>query len=335
MATITKRANGWQAQVRRKGYPAVSKVFDDRQDAQAWAKRTEAQMALGQWQTPGTVTLSDVLDRYKSEHLPKLKSKVQTAPLVDRVGAAFFSGSTLDAIKPSDVAAWRDELSRTMRANTGGGAKQLLSPTTVRLLLATLSSVYTFARCDMGLPVSNPVAAIRKPSATRGRERRVEKNRDGTSELDTVLAGVRSTELKAFVLLAIETAARRGELCKLQWADVDLVGRLAVLRDTKNGSTRAIPLSSRAVEILSALCKSEGAVFTLKMRSFTTMWRAACGRAGVKNLRLHDLRHEGVSRLFERGLNTIEVASVSGHQTLQMLKRYAHVRPESLLAKLD
>lgn len=334
MATITKRSNGWQAQVRRKGYPPVSKLFESKLDAQAWAKRTEAQMALGQWQTPGTVTLADVLNRYKAEHLPKLKSKTQTGPLVDRVGAAFFACNTLDAIKPADVAAWRDELSRAMCANTKKVASKPLSPTTVRLLLATLSSVYAFARCDMGLPVANPVAAIRKPSAVRGRERRVEMNTDGTSELDTVLASIRSTELKAFVLLAVETAARRGELCKLQWHDVDLAGRVAVLRDTKNGSTRVIPLSSRAIEILSALTRSDGAVFTLKVRSFTTMWRAACARAGVKNLRLHDLRHEGVSRLFERGLNTVEVASVSGHQTLQMLKRYAHVRPETLLPKL-
>ena len=131
-----------------------------------------------------------------------------------------------------------------------------------------------------------------------------------------------------FVALAIETGMRRSELLALQWSNVDLEKRIAFLPITKNGESRGVPLSTRAVAILRGLPTSTtGRVFgALTVEALKQSFRRAVRRAGIAGLRLHDLRHEATSRLFEKGLNVMEVASVTGHKKLQMLKRYASQR---------
>ena len=108
---------------------------------------------------------------------------------------------------------------------------------------------------------------------------------------------------------------------------------------TKNGEHRDVPLSSVAVEVLAARWEAarrpeQGNVFAIRFDSVTQAFRRACDRAGIKGLRFHDLRHEAVSCLFERGLSTVEVASISGHKSFAMLRRYTHVRATELAAKL-
>lgn len=129
---------------------------------------------------------------------------------------------------------------------------------------------------------------------------------------------------------------RRGEIVKLKWPDVDLKRRIATLRDTKNGEDRVIALSSRAVEALQAIPRSiDGQqVFPLTPNALKLGWKRAAQRAGIINLRFYDLRHEADSRLFEKELNPMEVSSVSGHKTLQMLKRYTHLKMEELALRL-
>ena len=133
------------------------------------------------------------------------------------------------------------------------------------------------------------------------------------------------------VALAIETGMRRGELLGLLWDNVDLERRTAFLPVTKNGESRGVPLSSRAVAVLRGLpAASNGRVFgELTPLALRLSFNRATRRAGITGLRLHDLRHEATSRFFEKGLNVMEVASVTGHKTLQMLKRYPPQRHRS------
>ena len=97
-----------------------------------------------------------------------------------------------------------------------------------------------------------------------------------------------------------------------------------------------VPLSSSAVEILRGLLPSrDGGVFgDLTQDALKQSFKRAVRRAGIKGLRLHDLRHEATSRFFEKGLNVMEVASVTGHKTLQMLKRYTHLSVGDLAVRL-
>jgi integrase len=148
--------------------------------------------------------------------------------------------------------------------------------------------------------------------------------------------------LHSFVVLALETAMRFGELAGVLWKHVDLDKRTIYLPDTKNGQDRTVPLSTRAVAAIQILPRSiSGRLFTTKPGSIRTAFLIAVQKAKAyslegmfQNLRFHDLRHEAVSRMFEKGLNPIEVGMVSGHKTLAMLQRYAHIRANELVHKL-
>jgi integrase len=127
----------------------------------------------------------------------------------------------------------------------------------------------------------------------------------------------------------------RGELLALEWRHIDLGSRVAHLPLTKNGDSRDVPLSTRAVETLSGLHRGEGErVFTIAPNAVRLAWERLVRRVGLKDLHFHDLRHEAVSRLFERGFNVMEVASVSGHRELRMLQRYTHLRAEELAHRM-
>lgn len=187
------------------------------------------------------------------------------------------------------------------------------------------------------LPAGNPVRQIRLPKGSKSRDRRLT-----GAELDRVIAEVkrsRNTWLWPAVQLAIETSMRRGELLQLQWKHVDKQRRLAMLPDPdkiKNGEARAVPLSSAALAVLDGLPKSiSGRVIPLEPDTLSSAFEGACRRAGIKDYHWHDLQHEAISRLAERGnFSLLEMAAVSGHKTLQMLKRYTHIQAEHLARKL-
>jgi integrase len=148
----------------------------------------------------------------------------------------------------------------------------------------------------------------------------------------------RSGSLSPYVIeLAIETAMRRGELASLEWQDIDFQRSLARLHETKSGESRDVPLSPTALQTLRALqavTGPNGPVLRMRPDSITQAFSRACRQARVNNLRFHDLRHEAASRLVELGLSTIEVSAVTGHKSMQMLKRYTQLRAPDLAAKI-
>jgi hypothetical protein len=141
----------------------------------------------------------------------------------------------------------------------------------------------------------------------------------------------------SIIVLAIETAMRQGEILSLEWENIDLRTRVAHLPITKNGSKRDVPLSLRAVDALTRLgIGSRGRVFRYTSDGFKSAWRTLIKRLQIENLHFHDLRHEAVSRLFELGtLDLMEVATISGHKSMQMLRRYTHLKASNLVEKLD
>jgi integrase len=120
----------------------------------------------------------------------------------------------------------------------------------------------------------------------------------------------------------------------MQWADVDLEGRTVFLRNTKNGDPRTVPLSPRAIEIIGSMPRTGDKVFPMTPNALRLAWERLRRRAGISGLRFHDLRHEAVSRFFEKGLNMPEVAAISGHRDPRMLMRYTHPKAEAIAAKL-
>ena len=327
MAQIRKRGpSQYQARVRLTGHPEVSRTFASRHEALAWAAESERLVMQGLGDAireADQLTLFYALERYATEGTPTKRSHQQEMSRLRRWQQHPMADQCLSRIRAADFARFRD-----LRQEQGAG------PNTIRLDLALVSHVFEVARKDWGLEsLSNPVKAIRKPKLPRGRERRLH-----TGEEELLLSycdSQKNTLLKAFIVLAIETAMRRGEIANIDWADVNLTSRLVYLHETKNGTSRVVPLSTRAVAALATLPKeSQGRLVTIHRDNISGSFAMACEACGINGLTLHDLRHEATSRLFEKGFNMMEVSTITGHKSLSMLKRYTHLRPADLLARL-
>jgi integrase len=157
------------------------------------------------------------------------------------------------------------------------------------------------------------------------------------------LKKVLDKEAGVALVLFVESGMRRGELLRLDWQYIKFNGSLGSARipETKNNEERTVPLSSVAATALKTLLPKNGVrpisgrVFSLTAPMLTHRWHAARDAIGSPDLRMHDLRHEATSRLFEdKGLNVIEASSITGHKSLQMLKRYANLNADLLAKKL-
>lgn len=317
---------GWQAKIRKKGFPSQTKVFRAKADAQAWAASVEGEMVRGLWRDRSeseSTTLKECIERYLSEVTTHKKNghpeELRLQQWLRRPIACRF----MSAIRGKDVA----DVIKDMESE--GKSKN-----TIRLHLAVLSHLFKVAKTEWGMEaITNPCEAVRKPRLPQGRERRLVGN-----EEDRLLDACRADEnpdIIYIVQFAIETAMRRSEICGLQWENVNLSGRVALLPDTKNGTVRRVPLSSSALEVLRALPRRlDGLVWDVKADTVTRSFERACRRAGITGLTFHDLRHEATSRLFEKGFNPMEVSAITGHKTLQMLKRYTHLRAEDLAKRM-
>jgi integrase len=147
--------------------------------------------------------------------------------------------------------------------------------------------------------------------------------------------GRRSHWTKPAVQLALATAMRRGELLSLNWEHVDLQGRTAFLPDTKNGDSRTVPLSSTAAQVLAELPRHiSGAVIPVKYFTLDAAFKRGTRRAGLDGVRFHDLRRTAITRMAEKLPNVIELAAVSGHKSLMVLKQYYRPDASELARKL-
>lgn len=325
MATIRKRGNSWHVQIRRTGFPQITGSFAHKQDALAWARVHEQTIDRGEI-PPNSgplsrVTVADLLLRYKT-------TVSATKRGADREGFKFrvllrspMAQRPLSSVSSAMLATYRDH------------RLTLVKPATVRRELALLRHCFEVARTEWGIGGENPFANVKLPAPTNSRDRRLEAG--DAARLEQALKSSRVWYLSPMMELAIETGMRRGELLSLGWNDVDIPKRLAFLRMTKNGSRRAVPLTKRAAEVFSRLPRSEERVFPILPGTFGEAWERLVRRAGLTQLRFHDLRHEAISRFFEMGLSLPEVALISGHRDYRMLLRYTHLRPMDVVAKLD
>ena len=186
--------------------------------------------------------------------------------------------------------------------------------------------------------LSNPLDNIRKPSGSRERDRRLKEGEyDRISQALEVTANPCARQ--AFDL-AIETSLRQGMLVQLQWEWVDLAKQTVAIpssfrRHGNKGVPAVLPLSLRAVAVLKSLPPASGGpILPTTANALRCVWKRTLKELGIKDLRWHDLRHEAASRFFEKGLHPLEVASITGHKSLTMLRRYTHLQPEALAAKL-
>lgn len=315
MATIRKRLGKYQVQVRVDG-KSLSKTFTSKNDAMKWGKEQEVKIEQGSFTSKReSVSLSFLLERWEKEVLSSLKSWK-----VERYKVALVSRELghipLEQITSSLLAAYRDK--RLQKASN-------------QTVKHELGLVRRAMKKGIEWNYVSMVPFLASPSLKgQARTRRLK-----SDELDLVVNSA-DEYLKHTIILLIETAMRRGELATLKIENVDLNTRLLKLEDTKNGEDRIVPISNKALISIEFLISNAKTPYLLNHTKewLTEKFISHCKILGITNFRLHDLRHEGVSSLFEKGLNMMEVSSISGHRDLSMLKRYTHINPVTLISKL-
>ena len=340
MATFVKTKRGWKSVVRRTGWPTQSKSFATKREAEDWSKQVEVEMTRGVFVDRAGNTklnLAAALARYQSAVTVGKKLSTQKAE-IGRVKSLTedLGRYALTSLTPQVVSKYRDQL-------TAAG----LAPDTVRLRLALLSNLFTIANREWGLGLArNPCLDVTKPRSI-ARDRRLE-----PAELQRLFSEVRahSNPMLAWIVeLLYETAMRKSELLTLELRDVDVTRRIVRLSDTKSGTPRTVPLTPRAALIFAEAIANPlrpagctllwpgqpGLDGTVRPYEFTKLFVAAVKAARLKDFRLHDLRHEATSRLVERGLSDQQVSAITGHKSMQMLRRYTHLRAEDLVALLS
>ena len=324
MATLRKRVNKWQAIVRHQSIGTTAKSFSSKSLALKWSIAQEQAIESGAFGrvSPSKVTLGKLLKRYLDIITPSKRGADVERRRLKRLIGDDISSYQLDRLSSQVIAKFRDR-------------RLLDGRRTCQYDLILIRHCIKLAINEWGLMLSsNPVDKVKLPPSSRSRDRRL-----NTGEFDRLEKAARLTQnphIWPVVVFAIETGMRRGEILGITWECVDFDSRTVHLPITKNGSSRDVPLSSKATQILKEQNERQlPCPFPVTDNAFRLAWDRLRSRADLGDLRFHDLRHEAISRFFEMGLSMPEVALISGHKDPRMLFRYTHIKPESVLAKLN
>lgn len=306
-----------------------NRTFPARREAAGWISRREEELQLHGPSGREDPRLADVIDRYTSESRRAIgRTKAQV----------------LAAIKRDPLAAMR--CSRVVSADVLAFAQRLAAgerkPQTVQNYLSHLASVFAIARPAWGYPlearaVLDAMAVAKRLGVTsRSRER---DRRPAVDELDQLLAHfaavrakrVDSLPMADIVLFAVFSTRRQEEITRITWADLDVEHSRVLVRDMKHpgekiGNDQWVDLPPEALAVVQRQPRRGGRIFPASTDAVSAAFTRACKVLGIEGLHFHDLRHDGVSRLFELGWTIPHVAAVSGHRSWQSLKRYTHVR---------
>jgi integrase len=264
-------------------------------------------------------TISDLLSRYRQDVFPqKRSSTVYNQVYHLQWWEAWIGHYALSEITPALIVEYRDKLARTRKNST------------VRRYLAVLSHAFSLA-VEWQWVNENPVSKVRKPKEPRGRVRFL--TEDERERLLAACKESRNRYMYLIVVLAISTGARRGELLSLRWPDVDLKRCMLTFQETKNGERRAVPCTGHALDLLKQHAEGRRQDTSLvfpdatgkKPLSMKDAFANSVQRAGIADFRFHDLRHTFASYLAMEGASLLDIATVLGHKTLQMVQRYAHL----------
>ena len=328
MASFERVGKRWKAVIRRKGYPKKTKTFDTKREAAAWAARFEENLAASYDESAlSRLTFAMILSRYRDEMTPSKKSSRTETLRINRFLRDFprLCNRPVPDITPSDIARWRDQrLKNVSRAS-------------VNREWNTLSAAYNHAIRGWGIPLpENPFRRVARPE--KGKARNTIISSEQQTEIVRALSYTRgeqpqtSRQTAAWCFLfALETAMRAGEILKLQSGDI--TGRIALLRDTKNGEDRRVPLSSAALDLLSLL--PDGLPVPITAQSLDVLFRRY-RPAELGHIHFHDTRHTALTKLAKKINNPMDLAKISGHKDLKiLLNTYYNPDDDHLMSLLD
>lgn len=314
MATIRKRGSRWQVQIRRQHAPTFSRSFARKCDAEVWGREMEVdadrRLLKHDPRILDQLTLAELVARYRDTISTKKRDAKIEIDRLTRFAQLPIGKLSLSALDGCVFAAHRD------------ARLQEVSPSTVNRELAPLQHMFEIAREEWGLPIMyNPLKSVRRPRNNPARDRRL---RPGEERI--LLAAAQSSNagyIQPAIILAIETSMRRGEILRMDATHLSGEYRRLLIPQTKSYRPRTIALSDRAIAAAFELLK----IFSTERPSrnaFRLCWERTRKRAELDDLHFHDLRHEAISRFFERGMTMPDIAAISGHADFRMLARYAH-----------
>jgi integrase len=329
MASITKIGSSWRALVRRKGHKAQCKTFAVKAQAEAWARQIENDFDRGiVMAEPGRLTMATVIKAYRElrDASRPIGDSTNTHYMLKRL-AEGLGDKLAGNLNPQHLVDYA-----VMRREDGAG------PYTINMEIGTLGTVMRYAMIPLRVQLPDVVAQSRPLLGHLGliggggkRERRPQED-----ELQGILRELKQPYADV-VRFAVATACRRGEICAVKWDDIDHDKRLLLIRDRKDprqkkGNDQWIPLLGEAWDVVLRQPRAEGEdrIFPIHPQTISKYFHDACVKLGIPDLHLHDMRHEGTSRLFEQGYEIHQVSMVTGHKDWKNLKRYTNLKPESL-----
>lgn len=334
MGSIINRDGRWRALVRRKGHAAQCRTFATQTEAKAWVRRTEALLdGAGPAVVQGDgVTVAELLRAYR-------KLRDQARPIADD-STEHYQLRTLERLLGPFVAArlTPDDLVGFAAARRDEGA----GPYTINMDVSKLGTVLRYAAASLRISLPDIVGSAR-PLLTHlrligGGGRRERRPTD--DELQRILAHLAAEYGQVYgdaVAFCACTAMRRGEVCALRRSDLDAATRCATVarkHPRKGKVVQVVPVVGEGWDIAARQPESaDGRVFPVHEQTLSKYFRQTCQALSIPDLHLHDLRHEGTSRLFEAGYSVPEVALVTGHRSLAHLSRYTNLRPQDVASK--
>jgi integrase len=336
------------------GFPERSATFTTKRQAERWAKTIEAEMIEGRHFRSAEArrrNLGDAIDRYIRDELPKKADQTPKGQLLwwkARIGQV-----KLADITPALIVEYRDKLASSTYQRAKPEAKDTRlkkgeqprryprKPATVNRYLANLSHVFTIARKEWHWASHNPVEDV-----SRFKEDERVRWLSEAERRALLAETTKDSVLHIFVLLALSTACRAGELLKLEWRDVDLKTGHLLFRKTKNRKARTVWIHGEALAALEAHGKGRqlsGCVFvnpggTRRKRGegvydYGEAFNAAVAVAGIKNFQFHDLRHTAATYLAQDGATEQQLRAIGGWKS-NVVNRYVHLAAEDAKAAL-
>jgi integrase len=349
-----KKVTRYRAHVRRAGFQSQSKRFETMAEAKAWLRNAEADAAQRRQEADGVYSFAKVADLFAkapARRGTKFWSPTHLAYWVEQFGPREMKSITRADINVALASLQEKKADRRTFEGEVKHTDKTISSATVNRYLASLSSMCNYA-LNVGHIDRHPLKAgqVTKLKEASGRRRIL----TGEEEEKLIAEAERSTwpAMALFLRLALTTGARKSELQGLRWSDIDLTRRVAVLRHSKNGEQRTLPL---VVSVRDALIEAKKVqplnsdlVFfdhknPEKPKNVDTIWKHVRARAGLEADRqdsldrvvLHSTRHTATTKLIAGGANLIQAAAVTGHKTVGMLKRYAHMKTDDVLELAD
>ena len=335
MATIRKLPSGkFNVQVRRDGHPPLSDTFKTRTEAKAWATKIEGDIDQGKHYGLSRVrTVADAVDAFAAS-----KNTIKTADDRDRHLAWWreaFGNRKLFHFNADVVEQGRERLVAENIERNPTKPVRHRAPQTVRHYLMSLSSCMDYAKRKKRWIEKNPVSDIDAPPVSPGRIRWL-----APDERKRLLAACDKSgnpDLALVVRIALASGARQAEVLFLRWPMLDLQRECAFLPTSKTGEPRVLPLPGSVAMALRARAKVRqiggDLVFPSpanpkRPRNIWQAWDVARKLANLPDFRFHDLRHSAATEMLRAGVDSRIVATVLGHRSMNMMRRYAHVAPE-------